>query len=129
MSLWMEGWIFPVVLGFLLGSGGYILHRFYVKPIIKYRRIKGKIAKALTQLTREAPPPAAKHFRALAAELNHCYSTDLPLWFQLLLTRRKEDPPAVAGHLMTLAKTKNPAHIRQRIEQIEASFQIRIKGE
>ncbi|MGB5986764.1 MAG: hypothetical protein WBG37_15775, partial [Desulfobacterales bacterium] len=55
MSHWMEGWIFPVLLGSFLGSSGYILYRFYFKPIMKYRRIKGKIVNALTALARETP--------------------------------------------------------------------------
>jgi hypothetical protein len=62
---------------------------------------------------------------ALAPQLTQCYSDDLPVWFQLLLKRRGEDPQAAAGHLMTLAKTKNPDHARRRIHQIEEALKLK----
>jgi hypothetical protein len=121
----MTHWILPSAIGFFMGSSGYILYRFYFKPITKYRRLKTRIKNSLAHLDKEAPPKSSQKPGALAAQLTQCYSDDLPVWFQLLLKRRGEDPQAAAGHLMTLAKTKNPDHARRRIHQIEEALKLK----
>ena len=93
---------------------------------MKYKRIKRKIQKTLAPLATEAPTGHKRTLAALAAEITACYTNDLPVWFQLALTRRKEDPQTAAAHLLTLAKTKNPDHVRRRIQQIGEVLQITI---
>jgi len=122
----MNNWLFPVLLGFFLGSTGYILYRFYFKPIMKYKRIKRKIQKSLAPLATETLTTHKQVLGSLASEISSCYTNDLPVWFRLALTRRKEDPQAAAAHLLTLAKTKNPDHARRRIQQIEETLKITI---
>ena len=122
----MPNWIVPTILGFFMGSAGYILYRFYFKPVTKYRRLKTMIERTLAPLLAPQAPDPPSSLKDLANGLVQCYSNDLPVWFQLLLTRRGEDPQGAAGHLMTLAKTRTPAHVHRRIRQIEKALQIKI---
>ena len=118
-----------VGIGFVAGSFGYILSRFWIRPLMRYGSIKRQIATALAaaatadETKKERPHAAA--LRQAAATLTDCYNDTLPQWYKLALANRGESPPEAARHLMTLADTRNAGHAADRIATVKAHLKIR----
>jgi hypothetical protein len=124
-------------LSFILGVMGYIIIRFWLLPILRYRRIKGRIAMDLNALLNAAPaggggarPQDAmrqrmKAHRIASAELSVSYTDNLPYWYKLSLESRGESPIDASKHLLVLANTRNPEHAKKRVEMIKECLRIR----
>jgi hypothetical protein len=123
---------------FLAGSFGYILFQFWLRPMLRYRAIKRRVARALAG--RPAGEPGAdgsaaetgstkttagrESLRQLAAALSACYSEQLPDWYQLLLKRRNELPLDAAAYLMKLSGTRHSGHAERQVEAIRRSLNL-----
>jgi len=121
-----EAMMLGVAASFLAGSFGYILFQFWLRPMLRYRRIKRRIVSALTDLSHRPAAPAGRpeDLRRLAADLNACYSEQLPDWYQLLLKKRSEDPLKAAAGLMKLAGTRQPGHVDGHLKSVRRSFNL-----
>jgi hypothetical protein len=94
---------------FTMGLCGYILWRFFILPIWRYRRLKHRIALALAvgaDHDRERPA-------VLADALTTLFHNGLPRWYRVALQGRGEDPLAAAKSLAGLANP-GPAEARAR---------------
>ena len=114
-----------VAVGFVAGSFGYILARFWFRPLLAYLSIKRKVAAALTGADREKRLPGAEDLRRWAAALTDCYHDTLPQWYKLALANREESPEEAARHLMALAGVKKTEQAAGRIKKIR--FYLKIK--
>lgn len=123
-------------LSFILGVMGYIIIRFWLLPILRYRKTKGRIALDLKSYLNTVPD-GVKHEnlqdgmrermkanRVASAELSSAYTNDLPSWFKILLKSRGESPIDASQHLMVLSNTRNPEHAKKRVEKIKECLRI-----
>jgi hypothetical protein len=118
-----------VAVGFIGGSFGYILVKFHLRPLLRYRTIKSRIAGALagkipTRKRKKAAPEPAQIYQECATALSGCYNDILPVWYKLALGNREESPLEAARHLMTLARTKDPKHAEDRIRKIKKELRL-----
>jgi hypothetical protein len=123
----MEPIYIASVICFLAGASGYVIVRFWIIPIGKYRQlitqIKSDLAVFQEQARGKAPDKdAQKNLRQRATALTDLHDLDLPPWYRIILKQRGQSPLAASEGLMTLANTRNPDHIRSRIEQILGSL-------
>lgn len=116
---------------FILGASGYIIIQFWIRPIRRYRKLKGQV---VSNLECEASVPSelepkknqssragkafAKTLRGHSVALSDAYSYDLPHWYRMVLDNRGESPIEAAKILMRLANTQDPIQIQKRRKEI-----------
>lgn len=115
-----------VVVGLVLGSFGYVLVRFWARPVLGYRRLKQRLAGLLKTAARDQAIPAEARdtLRRIALELQDMIDEMLPLWYSLALQKKGEQPADAVRHLQTLANCKEPAAIRQQIEAVQGCLRL-----
>ena len=112
----MIAFLLPIIVSFLAGMLGYLLYRWWYRPVISYRRLKGRILTAIN------PPAPAKELRQLAMELQTLYSEKLPPWYRIKITQSGADPLGAAKELMKLGNAKEKANIQCGVEKIKATL-------
>ena len=126
----MTKFMVPMAISFIAGSFGYILIQFWLRPVLKYRRIKKQIDTALTAFANGREQAggdrkvAAADLRRLANQLNTTFGSHLPDWYQLMLKQRDENPPEAVTDIMRLAGTRNPAHAQKRADRIKRTLKL-----
>jgi hypothetical protein len=130
----------PIITGAVIGFGGgalgFIIAQFWLRPITKYQAVKDRIAghlrsildsnaeKAQAETDADLFEKNAEITRKLSVELLDAYNSELPPWYRMVLQKHKESPSDASAHLMTLANTRNPDHIRQRCRLIIQSLRL-----
>ncbi len=121
---------------FLLGSCGYVLFHFWLRPILQYRSIKHQvildIAAYLNSISDEiegvfissSTSEKITTMRRHAAALTECYRGALPEWYRMLLSSRGESPEDAAKHLFGLSNTRNYEHAKNRVGKIRHTLKI-----
>lgn len=128
--------VIAVLLSFLIGTFGYILTIFWLRPMLRYRSIKRRVMADIEKhdrLISDKPADIASKnrkdlnriFRTHAAAMNTCYQEDLPDWYRLLLTRREESPAEAAKHLLALSNVKNAYDRQQRIQKVKQALNLK----
>ncbi len=112
------------IIGFVVGSFGYVVGMMIIRPVFRYRRLKKAVEKALDDIDGNNGVPEGEPLRRVASALSTCYTEVLPIWYKTALHGRKESPLDAVGHLMTLADTKNPVHAQKRILAIRNALQM-----
>ncbi len=119
------------IAGFILGLIGFIIVQFWIRPILGYRKIKGRIASNLRRLEKNVQQDGAGNLlsdemktscRTLSAALSKSYSETLPGWYKIALGNRREDPMEACGHLMTLSNIREPGHAEKRAAKLKKSL-------
>ena len=123
--------IYIAALGcFLLGAFGFVIFQFWMRPILKYRKLKKDASTAVASyldtingsdkelMDNDAIIKKTKPIRKLSVDLTACFHEDLPQWYRLLLRRREESPVDAAKHMMVLSSTREYTHARNRAEKI-----------
>lgn len=123
--------IYIAALGcFLLGAFGYVIFQFWMRPILKYRRLKKDASTAVASyldtingsntdmLDNGAIEIKVKPIRKLSSDLSTCFHENLPQWYRLLLKRREESPIDASKHMMVLSSTREYTHARNRAKRI-----------
>ncbi|MGE0086456.1 MAG: hypothetical protein AB7S75_18770 [Desulfococcaceae bacterium] len=133
----IEPMIMGGIVGFVLGTFGFIIGRFWVLPISRYSKIKNDILTVLKSYSEKKSGEAGcgseqadkrpEALRKLSVALSDSYDLDIPLWYRMVLANRKEFPLDAATHLMTLANTKNEEHIQNRIHKIMVCLRFGLK--
>ncbi|BBO80065.1 hypothetical protein [Desulfosarcina ovata] len=125
---------------FVAGVLGYIIARFWIKPIVRYNIAKRKLdhhlgvylnmiddlaqtPKKQAGIIQETLRTARKH----GMDLVSCYSSDLPYWYRLLLESRQESPTEASGLLTNLSKMRDRQQIETRIA--EARNKLNLKSD
>jgi hypothetical protein len=115
-----------IAVGLVMGSFGYVLVRFVLRPVIAYRRLKTQLAglvhtaardKALTDAARET-------LRHSAVELQDLLDEVLPVWYAVSLKKREEHPKEAVPHLQALANCREASAIFQRASAIIENLRL-----
>jgi hypothetical protein len=116
----MERMILAATISFGLGAFGYVLFRFFLLPIRRYRRMKAGVRSLLTRAAAAGTfgGQEAEEIRKLAADISTCYYDELPVYYRLQLTRRNERPIEASQMLMAFSGMKQPEHIRKKANDI-----------
>ena len=121
---------------FFIGSFGYIIVQFWVRPIFKYRKLKKLIILDVTGYINSIPPESESggihdqnkdgigKMRRHSSDLTQCVNDVLPHWYKLLLNSRGEIPEDASKHLMILSNTYKYDHAQNRIEKIRRALKI-----
>ncbi len=127
-------YLIPMAISFFIGSFGYILYFFWLRPVMRYRREKRRVADALNAFAsqgeagEEGNPGGkksqAKIFNRRAGSLTMCFNDQLPDWYRLLITRRGESPLDASKHLTALSNTKDREHATRRVEKIKQALKL-----
>ena len=110
----MIEYLVPIVISFLAGMLGYLLYRWWYRPVIAYRQLRRRILKALD------PPAPAKELRKLAMELQTLFDEKLPPWYRIKVTQGRQDPLTAVKELMKLSNTKQERHIQRSVHKIKS---------
>lgn len=125
------------IVGFILGLVGFIITRFWILPIWRYRKIKTAavadidtycclLADAATQENlKELLKAKRKSLRRQATDLASTYNEILPYWYKLLLESRPESPVEASAHLMTLCNIHQHDHALNRAQKIKHHLRIK----
>ena len=129
----MKSITIAAIIGFCLGSAGYIIFRFWLLPIRRYQQIKDQIAESIrdhelklsNEKTFKLSPDQSKICHKQAVALTDLYYDDLPHWYRMVLNNRKEYPEGASKNLKALASNnRNPDHARSRIYNIKNNLNL-----
>lgn len=119
---------------FLAGMLGYIIARFWVRPIGQYKKQKHSVKSELdhfesllnrheiqtwTQTKASDRLLSARRAATLMAEV---YTAELPYWYKLVLGRRGEAPLKATAPILALSNIRHPDHARIRLEQVRKAL-------
>jgi hypothetical protein len=133
----MEPIYFVAIISFVSGSLGYLILRFWIRPILGYKKIKNKVAltikyyyksknnKNIGEKIKSQMKERSKTNRQNSVELSASYNENLPNWYKMLLDSRGESPIDASKHLMILSNTSNWDHAEKHIEGIKNYLKIK----
>ena len=133
----MEALYLVALISFILGGMGYIVVRFWFFPIIRYGKIRRRIAGAMTGYADIAVSDETKtqsddralkgkrQLRRYAADLSELYQNDLPHWYKILLNQRGEDPVEAARCIMALVNSRRKDDIDARLKSVDTLIRLR----
>jgi hypothetical protein len=128
-------WV-AALISFLAGLFGYVIARYWLRPIGLYRRHKRRLAQDLefyAAALNQGGARVSDDPRVLARlqtarrslrDLLSTYDSELPHWYRLVLAKRSESPTAASQPLMTLANIRNPEHAAKRLQQVRQALRI-----
>lgn len=126
----MDPIYWAALFSFVAGACGYIIIRFWILPIVRYRRIKQKLLKQLGNLfgllpaEENASPKASmgkkrlKELRRQMMRLVDLHDHDLPYWYRLVLITRKESAQQASEAAMRLENLPTSGQARRCLEQV-----------
>jgi len=132
----MNSMHFAATFSFLVGVLGYIITRFWLRPIGQYKKQKHSLKNELDlfeglldqydiQTWKEATAlDLLQSVRKAAAVMTEVYTTELPYWYKLVLGRRGEAPIKAAAPILALSNIRHPEHARIRLQQVRKALQI-----
>lgn len=124
---------------FVAGVMGYIIARFWVKPIAKYKLTRRRLDANLTRYLNQSAgssdalqsnnKPASdqtclRSARKQAMDLVSIYTAEIPYWYRLLLDSRQAAPTNVSGLLANVHKIQDPQQRRSRIEAVKKELKL-----
>lgn len=122
-------------ISFVFGALGYIVLRFWIKPILGYRKLKRRILSDLGELdpTDSAEGAAGSErkkkwktaIRKHGAELTDHYAYDLPRWYRMVLQQRGENPIEATKHLLKLPNTPRGEDAKRHVEKVKECLGIK----
>lgn len=122
---------------FMVGLFGYIIVRFWILPISRYLKVKGRLAsdiRVLLEMSRAARPQNNDRARIQDRRVavgRHCsdlatiYQNDLPYWYQLYLESKQEQPLEAVQYSMRLANTREPEHVLRQANEIKQFLRLK----
>ena len=109
-------YLVPIIISFLGGMLAYLLYRWWYRPVVTYRRLRGRILKALD------PTAPSKELRQLAMELQTLFNEKLPPWYRIKITQGGQDPLAAVKELMKLGNAKQKSNSQRSVAKIESAL-------
>jgi hypothetical protein len=112
---------------FIAGAVGYIIVRFWIMPVLRYRRLKHDIAASLEaygktdfrdRTDRKGRTGLQRTLRRHAARLSDSYYGDLPHWYRMALQSRGESPSEASKKLLGLPAVRDSRQALARMEEI-----------
>lgn len=133
----MEPIYIAAIISFAVGLFGYIIIRFWLLPIIRYIRVKGRLAAVIRNLLYTLHTEALQHtqdeqikgqqvsVRRHSSDLVSIYQNELPYWYRLYLESQKEKPLDAAESSMRLANTRKPEHAFRQADDIKHLLRLK----
>ncbi|MGD8770184.1 MAG: hypothetical protein PVJ20_09075 [Desulfobacterales bacterium] len=133
----MEPIYIASLISFIVGLLSYIIIRFWILPIGRYLRIKGRLASDIVAFLEilQAKRPRNKEssqiqdqgvsVRRHSSELISIYQNELPYWYRLYLESKKERPLEASKFSMRLANTRKQEHALQQANEIKRLLRIK----
>ena len=118
---------------FVLGASTYIIVRFWVLPIHRYRKRKRAVSAILSLYRKPREENGSDDMpvkdlsatlRKQAAQLSDSFDLEVPHWYRMLLNSRGESPVDAARLLTKLANTKNADHIENQMDRITEALKL-----
>jgi hypothetical protein len=116
---------------FMVGLFGYIIVRFWILPIGRYVKVKGRLASdinVLLDISRAAGlqnnddtkmQARRNAVDRLCQDLAAIYQNDLPYWYRLYLESKKEQPIEAVQYSMRLVNTREQEHVLRQANEIK----------
>lgn len=125
----MDSIFLPLILSFISGALGYIIVRFWIIPITRYRRTREALLSELKRFDRKLSHghstdqrlPGKKHLkdiRQLNKRLVEIHTLEVPHWYRLLLMTRGESPESASAAIEHLQSISDVSEARQRLDEI-----------
>jgi hypothetical protein len=127
----MDPLYWAVLFSFIAGVCGYIIARFWIIPIGRYRQNKKQLVRELEGYQRSLPAednarlkpgkddPHLLQVRQFGLKLVDVHNFELPYWYRLVLMTRKESPQEAFDPIQRLENMPSARQARQCIERIE----------
>ncbi len=121
---------------FILGSFSYIIMKFFIIPIIKYKKIKREIFSSIFNYLNTINDDRSdsriqtkidecvNNMRQLSDDLAECHDIVIPVWYRLLLLKRGESPEIASEHMNILYNTRDYERAKNRKEKILEALKI-----
>jgi hypothetical protein len=115
-----------IAVGLIMGSFGYVLVRFVLRPVMAYRRLKRHLTDIVHAAAREntLTDDARDTLQRKAAELQALLDEALPVWYALTLQKRDEHPKEAVPHLQALANCREPSAISRRAAAVLQNLRL-----
>lgn len=128
--------IYVAALGsFLLGAMGYVIVMFWIRPISRYKKTRKKISTDISQcrsllsqsidIKGNTIKQQLKSLRKNCSDLVYIYNDDIPNWYRLMLTSRKESPADASGPAMKLSTPSNHEHAIKSLDEIKTHLLLK----
>lgn len=129
-------WI--TLVSIVAGAAGYLTTTFWVRPILRYKDIKYRVASDLVFFAnaielqkldgslRKDTLARKDANRRLASDLAAIYN-DLPRWYRYCIQRRKEDPTRASSELIGLSNESVVKEAKERIQSIKKHLRISLE--
>jgi len=136
----MEPIYIASLISFIVGLLGYIIIRFWILPIGRYLKIKGRLAsdiEAFLDMLRAERPQNNESsqiqdrgvsLRRHCSDLISIYQNELPYWYRLYLESKKERPLEASKFSMRLANTRKQEHALRQVNEIKRLLRIKRSG-
>ncbi len=120
--------------GLVLGSFGFIIVKFFVLPILGYKKIKRNLVSSITDYLhtindersdmriQKKIDACVDEMKQHAEGLTECHDFKIPVWYRLLLKSRSESPEIAIEHLNVLYSTRDYKRAKNRQEKILQSL-------
>jgi hypothetical protein len=115
-----------IAVGLVAGSLGFVLARFVLAPLARYKLLKRRI-EALAIRVEDAVPleTVQGEARVCALSLQGLLDEHLPRWYRLALQNRGERPAEAVRHLQFLAGCRDAGDRKRRAALVRASLRRR----
>lgn len=125
----MDSIYWALILSFIAGAMGYIIVRFWLIPIARYRQAKKALIASLERCARKLADDDVKdhknlpgkkllrEMRQLNTRLIEVHELELPYWFRLLLMTRNESPNAASEAIERMENLSGTIELRQCLDE------------
>lgn len=132
----MDDKLISVFVGIVSGAVGYWVTTFWMKPILRYRELRGKIlsdliyfaqvinADGLNKRMQKLYEGRIRENRRSSAELSACL-VELPCWYKAWLQCQGCNPKLAAQDLIGFSNTTDYDVASKRVERIKKNLGIK----
>jgi len=130
----MDPIYWAALLSFVAGACGYIIVRYWILPIGRYKRVKRLLLKTLGELIKTLPQDdevtlkaglgkkRMREMRRVSMQLVELSQHDLPYWYRLVLLTRKESASNASEAIVRLENLPTTGQVRRCLN--EAAVQL-----
>lgn len=134
----MDGKLLSVLVGVASGAAGYWISTFWMKPILQYRELRGRVfadsifyaqvvnVQGLNERMQKLYEERVLANRRSSADLAACI-IDLPAWYKWWLRRRGHAPERATSHLIGYSNTSDYEQAAKVMRAIKKSLGYNIE--
>lgn len=131
----MDNFLFTILSSVISGAAGYVISKFWLQPVLQYRKIKMQIISDLIFYANAINPSGFNDEmkrrvldrmianRRHSANLTACYYS-LPQKYRMYLLKKEEYPDKASSEFILLSNTTEYHEARQAIDRIQVLLGI-----